>query len=244
LSTGVGEAVEHTLALRELGNAETVLPLVEVKARLLPLLEVHGEPDPVLVDDGALVRCASPQEAVLHVEALEFGEVGIGATDDPLGFQDVLEGVEDVLAELLQAQGPDLHDEMIGVTVHDQPGEAVSLAVHEPVSVAVFGEPEIPPQLGGLQDFLAEEAVSDLLVPVPGEDPHRDVGLLVDVSTADEAAGHIFNIYDVPLVETAARFLDCPGKYPGMAAPQGFRSPLSDPYRGHEGDCFRKAAWA
>ena len=133
----VREAVEHALAVREVRDGEAIELLVEEKARLLPVFDIHTVENAVLANfsDGALGRffAGEGKPTLVLRQALLFAKHDIVALKKAVDRLAVLlqhldnEGEEHVL-DLFHAERERLRDEKIFKPVDRQAGEGVRLA--------------------------------------------------------------------------------------------------------------------
>ena len=133
----VREAVEHALAARQMRDGEAVELLVEEKARLLPVFDIHTVENTVLANfsDGALGRFLprKGKPALALRQPLFFAQGHIVALEKAVDLFAVLlqnldnKGEERVL-EPLHAERERLRDEQVFKAVDRQAGEGVRLA--------------------------------------------------------------------------------------------------------------------
>jgi hypothetical protein len=113
---------------------------------------------------------------VLAADALEV---------DAAGFDELLEGVGEVLEVGEPGGGVELEDEEAGVVVDDDAGEAVALAVEEAEGVGVAEVEGGAAQGEGLADAQAPEEGAGVLVLAGGEDAEGDRGVGGEEGVAD-----------------------------------------------------------
>ena len=136
----VREAIEHALAARKARHGEAVELLVEEKARLLPVFDVHAVENAVFADlgDGAcgrfLPRKGKP--ALVLRQALLFAKNNIVALEKAVDLLAVLlqnldDEREEHVLDLLHAERERLRDKQVFKAVDREAGERVRLAEDE-----------------------------------------------------------------------------------------------------------------
>ncbi len=137
----VAEGVEHAAALGVGAHLEPMHPLVEEEARLLAPQEVHRELRGSLVD-GDRPRQAPLQEAVHRIEPLLLaaGLAALHEGREAFPFPDLEEDRPPGVAQGLQTGGAHLEHQRLGIAVHHQPRQAITLAEHP--AAAALGAPQ------------------------------------------------------------------------------------------------------
>ena len=136
----VREAIKHALAARKARHGEAVELLVEEKARLLPVFDVHAVENAVFADlgDGACgcFLAGKGKPALILRQALLFAKNNVVALEKAVDLLAVLlqnldDEREEHVLDLLHAERKRLRDEQIFKAVDREAGERVRLAEDE-----------------------------------------------------------------------------------------------------------------
>src|SRR4030095_2326085 len=118
-------------------------------------------------------------------QALEGTDPHIVARDNGLWLHEALQGLANGFCPQFHAKGERLQHQMILVTIDDEAGKEVPLAVYQPITLHPRKEPLSALQSRG--EARVEEVAIDDLAPLR-QDAHRDEGARINVTTPDQRA--------------------------------------------------------
>ena len=208
----MGEAVQHRPALRQPGNRQPVVFLVQKEAGLLPVLKVHGVGDAVLCDIHRCLRRRRlagqgiPALVLLHALQLPDGHV-VALVDAP----DVLtvlpqhagkQGKQPGL-DALHAQTQGLGHQHAFEPVHRQAGEQVGLAENHTAAPAVRFAHHHLAVVPGVADAPFPEGIGKVVVGVAAHQPHPDLGAAVVEPAAQPAAPAAHHVHQTAVLRAA-----------------------------------------
>ena len=199
-----------------------VLPLVDEKSCLLSFNPVYVEAKAVL-HGGEIVRLP-PDVTVLWLKPRFVGQGALGFVVNGCEAiaHDFLQRPADFILIAVHAHRVELNDGHSGVIVDDQPGQVVSLAVHETVHIVVriVGQADGDSGAISLSDtFLPEWLVDGTLVK--GKYADGDTSDLV-MACGQEFLGVAVNFHNVALGRLSFDLGDGPGEHPWVSSQQGF----------------------
>ena len=237
----VAEHVEHAATAGMPGSRLTVVSLVEVVARLLPLGEVHTELEAVLMHEDRARRGSAADHPVGHRETLELRQPPLRTPQqDSLRRQRRSESVADRLEAGRNRQRRHLHGEVVAVAIDDQAGQVIPLAVHQASRTGRVIEAEVATQGDRRCEPPVPEGVVELRCRVERieTDPNPTPGV-------PEAAGHEVPIVrgQIDHVAVSRAAFDLPNggvEHPGVAAEEG-PGPLWLESHGRRGEARGKA---
>jgi hypothetical protein len=219
-AAGVAEAVEHFAPGRKRAHALPVFPLVEEEAGFLALLDVDAKVQSVLDDRAARRRTVAAREADALRQPFELSDFRIGALEDRFAIRNVLQSIEDALAPVLGARGKKLRHEHVGIAVHDQAGQAVGFAVHQPHRIAVLRGRQLIPYGNGMLKSSSEKLVVDRFRNVETPYPRPDLGGRAVGGKRERLAGGVPDFHRFAGIRFSRNSFHGTGKDPWMAALQ------------------------
>ena len=240
----MGEAIQHMLAGTDPGHGQPVVLLVQEKAGLLSVHHVHMVAQAVFGDDGHQVglrqgAAGNGRDALAFGHALQFPDLHIVALVDALHVlahfpQDLQEQGEQQLFALFDAQAEHLGHQHILEPVHGKARKAVGLAKDQAAGFEIVAGHDGLAVLDGVPHPPFEEGLVELVVGVPGNQAHPDLGVVV-IETRTDVLALFFadHIHQVPVFHWPGHVQHFVRKHPGVAAP-GHPLPFSG-----DGD-FRK----
>jgi hypothetical protein len=237
-AAGVTEGVEDRAASRVSGDGEAVAALVQVKARLLALGEIHAKPQSGVFDRDRLVGRRAPERAVMQLNAFEFADAAFGPQVDAVHAGQLGEESGEHLAAKRQAERCELHGEPAVVTIDRESGEPIAFAEDEPARAPGDVEAEyVAAKADGRREPFAEERFVQRPVHVPGVESDADFAAAVEKPAGDEIACGRDEFHFVAVFRIADDFCDGPGIHPRVTAEKRLSATrLEDDSRGgHDG---------
>ena len=196
-AAGVGEAVQHRLALGQLGHGEAVILLVEKEAGFLAVFKVHGVDDAVFCDIHAgllrrrLAGQGIPALVLRHALPLPQGHV-VALVDAPdilsVLPQHLCQQREQAILDALHAETQGLGHQHGLEPIHRQAGEQVGLAKNNAAAAAVGLAHNDLAVVPGVADAALPEGVGKVVVGVAAEKPHANFGVAVVEAAAQPTA--------------------------------------------------------
>ena len=190
-AAGVRKRVQHPASCGEFADRPAGIPLVEIKAALLPVAHIHRELRTVFGDDEGIRRLRAGQQPASLRQSLLRPDADVGAFVDPLCPGRRLQRGDDLGAEAFDACAQELDDQIFAVAVDDQSGQRVALGMDQAAAAFRRIEPEKFPVLDRIFDPAAEERRVDRLLRVETLDPRRELRLRRPGRPGEEAAFRI-----------------------------------------------------
>jgi len=130
----VAEEVQDALAAREPRDQRPVVPLVQVKAGLLPAERAGVKREPAFMDDQLLRRDAVD---LTHAGPQAFQPATLVVAPLVQAFRPDLvdKDARDLVLQSMHPQGEALHDQVARVGVDDEPGDAVPLRENKAITI-------------------------------------------------------------------------------------------------------------
>ena len=146
----MGEAVQNRRPGAELLNRQTVVLLVQEKARLLPVLHIHLIADAVFGYHNIRIK-RFREETFRAFHALELSDLRIAslvhaAKNDAVLREDIAKRRENHILEAVRSQGKGLNHADVLEFVHHDSGKPVGLAENHPAGRGVHGFLSILPR--------------------------------------------------------------------------------------------------
>src|SRR5581483_6864729 len=217
-----------------------VLALVEVKARLVPVVHVHQEAPSVLVDLDHRRRFAPGQQPDIGRQPLFGTHIHVAALVDARRSQQFHEQLGDQLLAPVDTEGQRLDNQPVAITIHHQAGHTVVLGIDQAIGVwstaLVLRVLDGPPADRTLQ-ARAPELVVDVLPFVPGQYVNVDLRMVVPVAAPQECAALTPQRHDVAVGGAALHGSHRAAEDPGVALLKHFLTVLADQ------DCWFSHWW-
>ena len=222
---GVGEAVQHRLPFRQFRRCLPVVFLVQEEPGLLAVDKVHVVKQSVLGDGHVAVPRIAVGAALSCLHPFFRPDRSLVALVDAAHLHPVVrqhlpqQAVQQLFAEF-DAERQHLRHQHVLEAVHRKPGEAVRLAEDEPAAAEVRLAHHCAAVGDGVLDAAPPEGFLEAVVGVAGDEPHTDLGVVVDEPGAHPAVLFRADIHDIAVLIGLRRSLRLFPVYPGMAGPQ------------------------
>ena len=208
----VREAVQHPHARHKRRDGGAVFLLVEEKARLLALLDIHQKAHAVFLHLHA-IRHLAKEQARLLAQALQLAHGHVVSLVHAARRKLLHQRVHDIALEPLHAKAENLQHDHVAELVRDHSGQAVALGEDQAAAVQVRKAAAVVQRA---MDPPADERRVDGLVP-PGEDAQADLRARI-VHRHGQKPARRGEHPDGQAVRRAVLALDIASEYPGMPA--------------------------
>ena len=225
--TGVGKAVQHMLALGNLGNRLTVIFLVEEEACLLAVFYINRIFDAVFdnlgshsAEFGAQIG-SKPVLALLH--ALQQANSYVIALIQAADFlshlaQNFNQQLKQHLLAHFNTQGQGLRYQQIVVAVYGQAGKHIRFAENQTAAVKITLAHNRQAVIQRIAQAALPKGFVKLVIGIGGNNAHTDFGMVVHKAGAQILALGRYYIHQITVGILAFNFSYLFTKHPGMTA--------------------------
>lgn len=203
----VAKHVQHLAVVAVVFQQRAVLTLIHEEARLLAAQPVDVEAQSVLGGHGLQAGCTANEESVFLIEVSLEGECGFALIIYIMYARHLAEYIGNDVALEVHSHGVCLHHGGVGIHIHHEAWQSVSLAMDEAIGIVVvsYKSQALAHTIGLLQATHPEGAVDGLLAE--GKHAHCDGSNLV-VPGGDIVAFGIEDIYHLPFFYMGRQLVD------------------------------------